>query len=967
MKTSARFLAVILAVMMIVGAALTVTAFTDVEDGYEHAGAISTLTQLGVINGYADGTFKPDALVERDEMAKLVYVLYTTFQDAGSGTVKFNDVAANNWAVGYISWCSAQSIVGGYENGEFRPDNNITYDEALKMVCATLGYTDFKSDLWPVDVRQKALKELKLGEDIEANGSDKLTRGQVAQLLYNALFVDMNETKVEYVYDKNSYEDANGDPITIKVPVEVAKTLAEDVWAFTSETVRVVATENYAYNGIDSKTGKEDTIKVAVVLEDGSLDQDVTSIELKDLGLEDYEENTDALIGLDIMTVEKDGELVANASVLGSVKVAEVVFAGRDEADNAIVDEVKIDGVLYDDAKKSETLFDNLKTLVYGNGTVTAVDPFEITVTDDVADIEYPHMAIVMDNNGDGVVDAIAIDYYKLATVTKVENVKATKTQEAYVKYTVSADLAAGTTPFTVKSTDIAEAKELKKGDVFVYATIDGVYFIDEVIAPVTEGVTKLTTGKNATITLAETGAVKYVDGDSYFYASGYTVAFNAAELLKGDAEKQDYYIYNGYVVYATAIEEEADSYNLALLLYTKEETEPTYNPETKKMESKWPAMLLIDGKEVEVALESIDGGKTDAYLFEDKDGDQVPDIKYTLVNYVIDEKTGEYELKTTATDLGDTVIVEADATIKLNANTGLYTITDANGTKVFELSDASAIYYTFYNEDDEDDKYLYFGTYTAANILKKFESKNTAQIAYLLKNDDNTYTLLATVIDGELVAPVEAQERTFKNDARLIKYVAEGSTAEAVDGVGYYTYLFLDFTTMKNGVQTIDTTLSIEKGATKAVAGKFYGWDATAKKYVEVTTANTDAVQVGTITAIDAARGIIYIDGVEIVVGSENVDFAEGYKLPADINIFSNSKNNVYEYATFDLAGLAELVEEAASQTTPIAIDAAVGTYFDEDGNLGFAWIIVDNYYYATSGDTEVYTQASDIVGRIQ
>ena len=166
MKTSVRFLAVLVAVLMIATTAISVSAFSDVEEGYEHATAIATLSQLGVIGGYEDGTFKPENNVERDEMAKLVYVLYTTFQTAGKGTAKFSDLAADNWAAGYVTWCSAKSIVGGYEDGSFRPDNNVTYDEALKMVCATLGYTDFDSALWPTDVRQKALKDLKLIKDV---------------------------------------------------------------------------------------------------------------------------------------------------------------------------------------------------------------------------------------------------------------------------------------------------------------------------------------------------------------------------------------------------------------------------------------------------------------------------------------------------------------------------------------------------------------------------------------------------------------------------------------------------------------------------------------------------------------------------------------------------------------------------------------------------------------------------------
>ena len=59
MKTSARFLAMLLAVLMIAGAALSVSAFEDVA-GNKHANAINVLAQLGVIGGYEDGTFKPD-------------------------------------------------------------------------------------------------------------------------------------------------------------------------------------------------------------------------------------------------------------------------------------------------------------------------------------------------------------------------------------------------------------------------------------------------------------------------------------------------------------------------------------------------------------------------------------------------------------------------------------------------------------------------------------------------------------------------------------------------------------------------------------------------------------------------------------------------------------------------------------------------------------------------------------------
>ena len=976
MKTSARFLAVILAVLMIAGAAMTVSAFSDVEEGYAHAPAIATLNQLGVIGGYADGTFKPENNVERDEMAKLIFVLYTTLNDAGNGNVKFNDVAADNWAAGYVSWCAAKSIVGGYGDGTFKPDNNVTYDEALKMTCAALGYTDFDSNLWPTDVRQKGLKELKLGEGIEAKGSDKLTRGQVAQLLYNALFVDMNETKIEYVYD-TSYVDEDNATVKVKVPVEVAKTLAEDVWSFSETVVRVVATENYVLNALTTKTADEEKIKVQAVV-DGVLTGTIDSYDLEDLGLEAYAEKTDELIGLDIMTVEKDGDTIAKATVLGTVKAAEVLIAANDEAGNPITDEVKIDGVVYDDAKKSETLFANLKKLEYGTGTVTTTNAFTVDVdlAGDTADLEYPHMALVLDYEGDGVVDAIAVDYFKIAKVVKVENVKATSTKEAYTKYSINGDITANVAADSFNSDKVADGKTLAKGDVFVYAQINGVTYIQEVIAPVTAAATKVTSGKGAAITLADVGAVSYVDGadgDTYFKASGAAITFNAAVLLDKDTKAQDYYIYNNYVVAATAVSAEADSYNLALLLYVKDATDPVLNKTTNKLEINYPAVLLINGEEVTVNLNAAkaidDKPATDASVIAHKigaDANNFPVYSYTLVNYKIDEEDGTYSLYTTATGLGDTVVVADSKELKLNTNTGLYTIDG----KTFELDDASVIYYTYDNTDtDAEDTYVYLGTYTSANILKKFDPATTAQETYLLKNDDNTYTLLATVIAGKLEAPVETQERTYANDARLIKYVAETSAAEAVDGVAYYSYCFLDMETMKNGGQVVDTTLSIDKGATKATVGNFYGWNASTKKYVEVDASN-GAVKIATITGVDANRGIVYLDGAVYSVDSETVDFGEGVKLADSVKIWGTAGNNKYTYKTFDVAALAELFELVNDEwnsdeddSNDVALEAAVGTYFDEDGNLCIAWILVDNYYYVTSGETEVLTKTADIL----
>lgn len=219
----------ILIAVSVILAMLSLSVFAaDFPDVVENKQAIEALHSLEVIGGYEDGTFRPNDYVQRDEMAKIIFVLQTTLKDAGDGVTSFPDVDKNHWGKGYISYAANKNIIGGYEDGTFRPDNFVTYDEALKMVCGVLGYTDWNSNLWPIDVRQKGLTKLKLGEGIDAKGSDYLTRAEVALLAYNALDADMNETKSEITQIGN-----------LTITTSVPKTLKADVWNINDETNKV--------------------------------------------------------------------------------------------------------------------------------------------------------------------------------------------------------------------------------------------------------------------------------------------------------------------------------------------------------------------------------------------------------------------------------------------------------------------------------------------------------------------------------------------------------------------------------------------------------------------------------------------------------------------------------------------------------------------------------------------------------
>ena len=128
-KTMALLLA--LALVFTTFGAVTVSAasFSDTQ-GHWAEGVIDKWSSAGVVNGYSDGTFKPDNNITRAELAK---VISTARQYTASADINFSDVAAGDWYTEDLKKCVAAGVIGGYEDGTFKPDNNVTREEAAAM------------------------------------------------------------------------------------------------------------------------------------------------------------------------------------------------------------------------------------------------------------------------------------------------------------------------------------------------------------------------------------------------------------------------------------------------------------------------------------------------------------------------------------------------------------------------------------------------------------------------------------------------------------------------------------------------------------------------------------------------------------------------------------------------------------------------------------------------------------------
>ncbi len=195
MKTSKRIIATTISAIMILTSLLTVNVFaakefTDVPQDYYYKPAIDSLVTKGIIDGVqeADGTFsfRPENTISRAEFAKLVAVSLAKGVALTEKTAQFSDLAQDHWANTYIAYAVKNGIVNGYVDGTFKPENPVTYGEAVKMLVCAKGYGNQYTPTEPwyqgyVNIANK----IELTKNAYALGTNEAKRGMVAQLIYN--------------------------------------------------------------------------------------------------------------------------------------------------------------------------------------------------------------------------------------------------------------------------------------------------------------------------------------------------------------------------------------------------------------------------------------------------------------------------------------------------------------------------------------------------------------------------------------------------------------------------------------------------------------------------------------------------------------------------------------------------------------------------------------------------------------
>ena len=221
----------------------------------EIQGACDILSDLGIMHGDGNGNLGEIKTLTRAEFCALVTRI---MKEEPATEVYFSDVQSTHWANGYIALMTEKGIINGFEDGSFRPENNVTFAQAVKILLGILGKAE-ETLSYPDGYLLKGAK-CGLTKGITVSADAALIREDAARLILNAIYIpDKNnevlieklDVKTYYVSDFGS--DANDGSISnpFKTIVAAANKASGNAVVFLNDGIYEM-TESIALNSGES-------------------------------------------------------------------------------------------------------------------------------------------------------------------------------------------------------------------------------------------------------------------------------------------------------------------------------------------------------------------------------------------------------------------------------------------------------------------------------------------------------------------------------------------------------------------------------------------------------------------------------------------------------------------------------------------------------------------------------------------
>ena len=302
---SKKVLALVLALVMVLGSFSFVSAASyDDVTGTTYEDAVARLSLLGVLEGYPDGSFKPEGEITRAEFAAVAVRakgLANAAKVAEGSPTGFTDVPANHWASGIIGTAAKTGVVNGIGEGLFAPSAPVKYEEAITMLVRALGYEASAQTKggYPYGYLIVA-NEIGILDEVKGTQGAPASRGIVAQMTDNALEIPMmiqvgfgndakwvvsgtkehgTDAEEQYLLDAMGFDSVKGRVTNVNSNRKAISVTVEDE----DEIARLGGKKKvsidvpagfdiYEVEGVEAKFWYKDDIVISKVLEEAKFD-----------------------------------------------------------------------------------------------------------------------------------------------------------------------------------------------------------------------------------------------------------------------------------------------------------------------------------------------------------------------------------------------------------------------------------------------------------------------------------------------------------------------------------------------------------------------------------------------------------------------------------------------------------------------------------------------------------------------
>ena len=198
-----KIISAIISVMLLLSFSAA-NCFADTESPYVKINSdlspAEALVDAGVLEGYQDGELHLENFLTRTEFTKLIIAAFLP-NESETAPVEFSDIADDFWGKPYIAQAVAAGVINGFEDNTFRPDDKVTYEQAIKIVIRMLQGYDYAN--YPVDYIQAAIDK-GIADGMTSVIGESITRNEAVSLIYNAL-VYSKEFDASEDYDYYGY------------------------------------------------------------------------------------------------------------------------------------------------------------------------------------------------------------------------------------------------------------------------------------------------------------------------------------------------------------------------------------------------------------------------------------------------------------------------------------------------------------------------------------------------------------------------------------------------------------------------------------------------------------------------------------------------------------------------------------------------------------------------------------------